>query len=216
MVSSESTNNAPGTASNRSRNGPPRGRRPGQSTEQTKKALLRSARQVFAENGYERATIAEIVRRAGVTSPVLYHHFGNKAGLFREAVTEVADLLRGAWDRAVRDKVTLRERLDAMLVAAIDIHALDPQLAPFLIAARIETVRHPELQSMNEYRRSAISIFEKVVADSEVDEDRRRAIVHVCGAMFAGLTVIGAESAQLDYDTAAESLREILDSSLFD
>ncbi|MDA3040934.1 MAG: helix-turn-helix domain containing protein [Actinomycetota bacterium] len=148
-------------ASKRAKPGRPSGRRPGQSTEQTKQALLRSARQVFADNGYERATIAEIVRRAGVTSPVLYHHFGNKAGLFRAAIIEVADLLRGAWDRALRDKVTLRERLDAMLVAAIDIHALDPQLAPFLIAARIEAVRHPELRSVHEYRQSEISIFEK-------------------------------------------------------
>lgn len=200
----------------RSKTQAPLGRRPGVSSEQTQKELLRAARVVFAQKGYRGATIAEIVRRADVTSPVLYHHFGNKAGLFRAAVLEVADLLRSAWDRALVDKDTLRERVDAMLVAAVDIHALDPQLAPFLIAARIEAVRHPELRSMEEYRQSAISIFEKVVADSGIEGDRRETIVNVCGAMFAGLTVIGAESAQLDYDETAESLRTVLDSSLFD
>lgn len=192
------------------------GRRPGQSSAKTKQALLRSAREVFADKGYDGATIAEIVQRAGVTSPVLYHHFGNKAGLFRAAVLEVAELLKGAWDRALRDRDTLRERVDAMLVAAIDIHSLDPQLAPFLIVARMEAARHPELRSMDEYRKSAISIFEKVAIDSGVEGERLDAIVHVCGAMFAGLTLIGAESAQLDYDETAEHLRRILDSALFD
>lgn len=194
----------------------PLGRRAGVTSEQTQKELLRAARSVFAESGYRGATIAEIVRRANVTSPVLYHHFGDKAGLFRAALLEVADLLRTEWDRALRDKQTLRERVDAMLIAAIDIHALDPQLAPFLIAARIEAVRYPELRSIHEYRQSAISIFEKVAVDSGVADDRRAALVNVCGAMFAGLTLIAAESGDLDYDETAESLRRILDSELFD
>lgn len=69
---------------------------------------------------------------------------------------------------------------------------------------------------MLEYRQSAISIFEKVVADSGLDPGRCATVVNVCGAMFAGLTLIGAQSGELDYDKSAESLRLLLDSALFD
>ena len=36
----------------------------------------------FVEHGYERASMREIARLAGVTTPVLYDHFSSKRGLF--------------------------------------------------------------------------------------------------------------------------------------
>lgn len=48
----------------------------------TQDALLRGAREVFAEHGYEAATIAEIVERSGTSTGSLYNQFGSKAGLF--------------------------------------------------------------------------------------------------------------------------------------
>lgn len=37
---------------------------------------------VFAERGYDAASIAEIADAAGVAGSVIYHHFGSKAGLW--------------------------------------------------------------------------------------------------------------------------------------
>jgi AcrR family transcriptional regulator len=49
--------------------------------------ILDAALTVFAERGYNAASIAEIGQRAGVAKSVMYHHFGSKAGLY-EAVTK--------------------------------------------------------------------------------------------------------------------------------
>ena len=49
--------------------------------------ILEAALQVFAERGYNAASIAEIGERAGIAKSVMYHHFGSKAGLY-EAVVE--------------------------------------------------------------------------------------------------------------------------------
>jgi AcrR family transcriptional regulator len=56
--------------------------------------ILEAALQVFAERGYNAASIAEIGERAGIAKSVMYHHFGSKAGLY-EAVVEAqtADLV---------------------------------------------------------------------------------------------------------------------------
>ncbi len=76
----------------------------------TRRALLVTARQVFAENGFRATRTEEIVRRAGLTRGALYHHFRDKEDLFRavfeEVSGEVVQLLRrrsgdpgtGAWD----------------------------------------------------------------------------------------------------------------------
>jgi AcrR family transcriptional regulator len=48
--------------------------------------LLEAARALFAEKGYARASTKEIARRARVTEPMLFRHFGTKAKLFSEAV----------------------------------------------------------------------------------------------------------------------------------
>ncbi len=51
-------------------------------TEQTQRALLAAAREVFTERGFTEASIAEIVERAGSSVGSLYHHFGGKSELF--------------------------------------------------------------------------------------------------------------------------------------
>jgi AcrR family transcriptional regulator len=44
--------------------------------------ILRVAGQVFAEGGYERASMDRIASMAGVSKPMLYAYFGSKEGLY--------------------------------------------------------------------------------------------------------------------------------------
>ncbi len=51
-------------------------------TKQTQRALLDAARDVFTEQGFSNASIADVVERAGSSVGSLYHHFGGKSELF--------------------------------------------------------------------------------------------------------------------------------------
>ncbi|HET9079291.1 MAG TPA: TetR/AcrR family transcriptional regulator [Trebonia sp.] len=51
-------------------------------TEQTQRALLSAAREIFTDRGFAEASIADIVERAGSSVGSLYHHFGGKSELF--------------------------------------------------------------------------------------------------------------------------------------
>ena len=51
-------------------------------TKHTQRALLDAAREIFAEQGFANASIADIVDRAGSSVGSLYHHFGGKSELF--------------------------------------------------------------------------------------------------------------------------------------
>jgi AcrR family transcriptional regulator len=67
---------------------PPPRRSQAERTTATRGALLRAGRALFAEKGYAGAGREEIVALAGVTRGALYHHFGDKLGLFRAVVEE--------------------------------------------------------------------------------------------------------------------------------
>jgi AcrR family transcriptional regulator len=47
-----------------------------------RQAFLQAAREVFLEQGYEAASVNDVVRRAGGSLATLYAQFGNKEGLF--------------------------------------------------------------------------------------------------------------------------------------
>jgi AcrR family transcriptional regulator len=53
-----------------------------QRTARTQRALLDAAREVFTEQGFSDASIADVVERAGSSVGSLYHHFGGKSELF--------------------------------------------------------------------------------------------------------------------------------------
>ncbi|MFF2900023.1 TetR/AcrR family transcriptional regulator [Streptomyces sp. NPDC057966] len=52
----------------------------------TRRRLLEAARDLFAERGYEGATVRVIAARAGVNQALLFRYFGSKRGLLTEVV----------------------------------------------------------------------------------------------------------------------------------
>jgi AcrR family transcriptional regulator len=58
------------------------GRTQQERSEATTGALILSARELFAEDGYAATSLDAVCARAGVTKGALYHHFANKRDLF--------------------------------------------------------------------------------------------------------------------------------------
>jgi AcrR family transcriptional regulator len=69
----------------------------------TQRALLEAARQVFTEQGFAEASVADVVERAGSSVGSLYHHFGGKSELFIALYTEHQRAQEAATSQAVAD-----------------------------------------------------------------------------------------------------------------
>ena len=60
---------------------------------QRREQLIGIGRQVFAERGFEAASVEEIAERAAVSKPLVYEHFGGKEGLYAVVVDREVRLL---------------------------------------------------------------------------------------------------------------------------
>ena len=77
--------------------------------------LLDVGRSVFAALGYEAASIEEIAKRAQITKPVVYEHFGGKEGLYavvvdrevRRLVELITSVLQGNHPRVLLEQAAL-------------------------------------------------------------------------------------------------------------
>lgn len=67
--------------------------------ERTRGRILAAAAEIFAENGYAGATVEAITRVADVNMRMIYHYFGDKAGLY---VAVLEDLLGGLREAELR------------------------------------------------------------------------------------------------------------------
>lgn len=80
--------------------------------------LISIGRQVFAERGFEGASVEEIAARAAVSKPVVYEHFGGKEGLYAVVVDREMIRLEQIITQALsqgRSRVRIEQAVIALL-----------------------------------------------------------------------------------------------------
>jgi AcrR family transcriptional regulator len=89
--------------------------------------LLLIAKTIFAERGFQAATMDDIAREAGFTKPILYQYFDSKTDLYKEIVNNTAEQLLANLERAVANVETPRAKIEvafrvyfAMVVSETD------------------------------------------------------------------------------------------------
>jgi AcrR family transcriptional regulator len=121
------------------------GRPPAAKAAETRKRILRAAREVFSERGYDAATFQAIALRADLTRPAINHYFANKRVLYWQVLDETNSAVVAASVQRARGETTLTRQVSAFIEGAIDSDIENPTAAAFLITATLESQRHPEL-----------------------------------------------------------------------
>ena len=109
--------------------------------------LLSAASEVFSERGYDRATVSEIARRAGVTTGAIYSRFRGKADLMAEALARtVGNEIDRLLPQAPEGGTALLGLLGHHLVDG------EQQSEWLLMEAIVASRRDPELADMIRHR----------------------------------------------------------------
>lgn len=152
----------------------------------TRQKVLEAARTLFAERGYEPATIRDIARGAGMSTGAVFANFQDKAELFEAVLTEDLAKLAEALRSASAGETTVRGRLVTALTAAY--HGSLEQL-PLVQAVVARSWFQPVAAEMR--TRQAIRPVISVVTDAlqtgvREGELRQDADVHLLSELIYG------------------------------
>jgi AcrR family transcriptional regulator len=96
--------------------------------------LLGVAKEVFAELGYDGASIEEIAARAGVSKPVVYEHFGGKEGIYAVVVDRESTRLLDKITAYIHGEAGGRQMVHASALAFL--HYIEEDPAGFRVLTR--------------------------------------------------------------------------------
>lgn len=183
-----------------SRSWPRAARRPGRpvgaDAGQTRERIMQAAYEVINERGYAAATFQEIAKRSGLSRPTLNYYFGSREELYRALLTKANDVV-GSCVRVAKQHDGTLDRLHAYIDAVVATWHRDPAVVGFLVNARMEAYRHPDLPAAGVA--ATQGFLDEVVAEAIV---RRELPAHTEHAtlvelLYAMLWGVGAYSGWL-------------------
>ena len=95
-------------------------------SEHKRELILEAAKQVFAEEGLEGASLRAIAVRAGYTPAALYFHFESKEDIYAEVLKGSLASLGAVVDQAVAQARTPAQRLKAAAMSFFRFYAQNP------------------------------------------------------------------------------------------
>ena len=87
----------------------------------TKRRIFNTAVQIFAEKGYDNASVEEITAIAGVAKGSLYYHFAKKEDIFDMLLEEGLKLLKNNIEIKTRNCSTALEKIKAIILVQIKV-----------------------------------------------------------------------------------------------
>ncbi|MEV7390287.1 MULTISPECIES: TetR family transcriptional regulator [unclassified Streptomyces] len=159
---SRSTDSANGSAARRS--------------DASRSAILAAARERFATDGYERATIRAIAKDAHIDPSMVMRYFGNKDGLFAAAVA--LDLRMPDLSEAPRTEVGR-----ALVAHFLDIWEENEELTAVLRVAVTNKAGAERLQGI--FREQVVPVAQRVCPDPEQVPARAA----LCASQLMGLAL---------------------------
>jgi TetR/AcrR family transcriptional regulator len=165
----------------------------------TAERILDAAEEVFAERGFDAASLGDVADRVGIRPQAIYNHFAGKRDLY----AAVLERLLGPFLALLDEAVGAAEGSDAAATLARDIafHARNPHLARILQYATLGGGEPLELIQQRWYR----PFFERALRLAP----EKNAIVQKNPALLPWV-VSGFHSLILGYATLAPLHRELL------
>ena len=126
--------------------------------------LLRAARKVFRAKGYDRASVAEIVREAGVAQGTFYLYFPSKKDAAVSLRDGLMETMAQAIATAVASRTSFEDRLESLIAAGFKVARKTTDLFKLTFIGADET--HPELHSESPEHASLLRVITDLFRDA--------------------------------------------------
>ena len=133
--------------------------------------LLKAARKVFRAKGYDRASVSEIVREAGVAQGTFYLYFPSKRAAAISLRDGLMEIMAEAAATAVKAHTSFENRLRSLIAAGFKVARRNPDLLQLTFIGADET--HPEMHSESQEHapilRALTDLFRGAVDTGEME-----------------------------------------------
>ncbi len=131
--------------------------------------LLDAALRLFAQKGFESASVRELAEAAEVTRPTLYHHFGSKEGLYLELVERLCATVEDSILHSMVPRGTARVRLRSFVLNILDSVIEDTGNQRFFFVISLDPRRNI-LSSFHERMRNFIATVVELLLEEGVEK----------------------------------------------
>jgi len=182
---------------------------------QTRQRIVTATIACVAELGYERTTIRQIARTAGVTSSNLYNYFPNKAELVAAAIAARAEIALPRLRRAAERPGTVVDRIEAVLDESGNLMREHPDLATFEWAIRAQNAVTVYPGAAGSGGLEALRDIITGIVEGGRDATGMRPAVEVVYALVYGLTELAATGSPETYHAALAAAKRLIRGTLF-
>lgn len=152
--------------------------------QQTRAKVLAAARKLFAESGYQGATIRDIAAAAGMSTGAVFANFSDKSDLFREIMAvDLEQVIAQMREAAARGK-TVEDALLRLFLAGYHFYRDQMPLARAALVAAWSEAEGPALGSLEQMAVIPKLIAEQLAAAVERGELRQECDVKIRAQML--------------------------------
>jgi len=186
-------------------------------TEETNRRLLKSARKIFARDGFEAARLEDIASDAGYTRGAFYAHYGSKEDLFFALLEQQAYEHQVQIQRLLSPLSSHEEKLRAIREYYVT-KAGDRSWSMLMLEFKLFAARHPKIRPKLAKSHRAIrqalrqEIEDLLPANIRLGSEQESTIRVVLEALLHGLALEQAyDPSVLQREQAEDVLRRVFD-----
>jgi len=185
--------------------------------DETRARILAAAQAAFGELGYDRASVAEVCRRAGVTKGAFYHHFESKQAVFLELLDHWLEDMDARLDAFAGQTSDVPAQLVAMTGVLGHVLTSAREQLPIYLEYLTQALRDPALRqaTVSPYYRFHARIADMIrrgIAEGSLQDVPPEATASTILALVMGLlmqALLAPESVDMA-QAAAQGMRVLL------
>ncbi|WP_407168894.1 TetR/AcrR family transcriptional regulator [Bradyrhizobium sp. ORS 111] len=160
-------------------------------TEATRQALLSAGREIFAQEGYQAASMEAISRAARVTRGAFYHHFDDKKALFDAVVVAMQVEAAATIQERARAQRKIRDRLTIGIDAYLDV-CLEPAYGRIVIQEAPAVLGNQRYREIEEAHPMALlgATLNALKRDGEIAFDDMGLLTRLLDAMICKVAIM--------------------------
>lgn len=166
--------------------------------------ILKAAQEIFAEVGYEGATVRRIAEKVGVSSTAIYLHFPDKRAMLLEiAVKTLGPILAEAKEMAADRSVDARERIRRMMTVYLTQGIEHPASYAVMIddaQREMAQAEGPAHELMSQYHRNFLSVVAELGEQGRLRGRSAKAVAQTIWAGCHGMLTLVQASPYLHWE----------------